>query len=297
MLLGAALLAVIAIVAIILAIVPSSHAPVEAQPVATEAASAATQAPQSTLMAQPEPTAQAPLPTMVAEYTILEDKLTTDHALGLPESPRVDDSYFNDCLFVGDSVSEKLRLFVSQERKENPTYLGNARFITASSFSARNALREVTETSLHPSWQGQKMRLEDLIPLTGATKVYIMLGMNDAGISGYKEAAQNLMTLIGLIQEKSPDIQIFIETATPRLSGTHPTTKQLLAFNLQVNEYVQQLGDPNVNIVDVAFVMRDEEGKLKAEYCSDPDNMAIHFTNAGCRAWVDYLYTHALVAS
>ena len=36
----------------------------------------------------------------------------------------------------------------------------------------------------------------------------------------------------------------------------------------------------------------DENGYLRQDYCSDADGMGIHFTNAGCAAWVDYLFTH-----
>ena len=294
-----AVLFLIVVAAVVIISVTASHSskPADSQaaavPEETYPASTVEETAQAT--SDPQPT-QPIQPTMTEEYTIMEEALTTNPALGLPESPRVDDSYFNDSVFVGDSISDKLRLFVKQERKTNPNYLGNASFITAASFSARNALKDVSETSIHPTWQGEKMRLEDLIPKMGVKKVFIMLGMNDVGISGYKDAAQDYMTLIRLIREKSPDVQIFIETATPRLSGTHPTTKQLLLFNLQVNEYVQQLADPNIYIIDVGYIMRDESGNLIESYCSDPDNMAIHFTNDGCRAWVDYLYTHALTA-
>ena len=47
--------------------------------------------------------------------------------------------------------------------------------------------------------------------------------------------------------------------------------------------------------VDVASVMYTEDGNsLIPEYCSDPDDMGLHFTEAGCEAWVDYLYTHTV---
>ena len=44
--------------------------------------------------------------------------------------------------------------------------------------------------------------------------------------------------------------------------------------------------------LDVASVMKDSEGNLKREYCSDPDNMGVHFTDEGCKVWIDYLRTH-----
>ena len=49
-------------------------------------------------------------------------------ALGLPGNLRVEDGFFNDTLFVGDSVTRKLELYVRNQRKTNPGLLGDARF-------------------------------------------------------------------------------------------------------------------------------------------------------------------------
>ena len=38
--------------------------------------------------------------------------------------------------------------------------------------------------------------------------------------------------------------------------------------------------------------MFDSTGHLIRSYCSDPDGMGMHFAYAGCKVWVDYLYTH-----
>lgn len=246
--------------------------------------------------AAPTPTAvPTPKPTMVTDYEILYDKVNTDKALGIAECARVDDSYFNDTVFVGDSVSMKLALYVKSERKTNPTLLGNARFLTAQNFSARNALKEVTETSIHPTYQGQKMKLEDAIAAIGPKRVYIMLGMNDAGISGVDEAVMNMLRLLRAIKDKSPDVQIIVQSCTPRVAGSRPTTEQLFAYDVKLYEAILELSDYDIWFTDVAYVMRDENGKLYENYCSDLDSMALHFTNEGCRAWIDYLYTHALV--
>lgn len=45
-------------------------------------------------------------------------------------------------------------------------------------------------------------------------------------------------------------------------------------------------------LVDVSSAVQDSEGNLNLSYCSDPDDMGIHFTDEGCDVWIDYLYTH-----
>ena len=272
---------------------------------ASTPAAAATVEPTATIepTATPEPSATpeavkaAPKTgVMIAEFEIFEDKLTTDVELGLQKCDRVDDSYFNDTVFIGDSVSEKLKYYVTQQRKgDEPDLLGNAVFLTAPSLSARNSLKDVSETSLHPTFRGEKMKIEDVVAKVGAKKVYIMLGLNDVGISGVKDAAKNLMTVIKAIKDKSPDTLIFIQSATPRVSGSHPNTTQLFKFNLKVYKYCLQIEDQGIYYVDVAHVMRDEDGTLFEDYCSDLDSMALHFNNKACKEWVEFLYTHALV--
>ena len=44
--------------------------------------------------------------------------------------------------------------------------------------------------------------------------------------------------------------------------------------------------------INVAEVMRDEEGWLKSNYCSDNGSMGIHFSYEAAAVWVEYLKTH-----
>ena len=44
--------------------------------------------------------------------------------------------------------------------------------------------------------------------------------------------------------------------------------------------------------VNVAEAVRDENGFLRPEFCSDPKAMGMHFTYDGTKAWVSYLKTH-----
>ena len=289
---GIGVFAVILIIILVVALLPSgSKKDVPAANVNTVAPSAepleATEAPASS--------ADKPATAVMAkEYKIL-DYPTTELPLGLQECARVDDSYFDDVLFIGDSVTLALRQYVLNTRKEQPNLLGTANFLAATSFGTRNALLEISETSIHPTIGGVKMTLEDAVATLGAKKVYIMLGMNDVGVSGMDKAVEYMMRLLARIKEKSPGIKIFVESATPRLTGKHPTTNKLFGYDVKLYDAIMELGDPDIYYVDVAYVMRDSEGKLFEEYCSDPEGMALHFNNAGCREWIDYLYTHALV--
>lgn len=212
----------------------------------------------------------------------------------LPESARAEDSYFDDAVFIGDSVSLKLNLYTTQHRKEEPGLLGTAQFLTAGSMGSGNALQPVSDSSIHPLYNGEKLSLADAVAKSGAKKVYIMLGMNDLAVYGVDGAAANMETLLQGILEKTPDAEIFIQTATPLTKAKNIETNKLNNSNLRLyNDKLAELCQKNGwYLVDVCSAVQDGEGNLNAAYCSDPDDMGIHFTDEGCRIWIDYLYTH-----
>ncbi|MBO4885578.1 MAG: hypothetical protein IKS52_01720 [Clostridia bacterium] len=223
-------------------------------------------------------------------------KPVTGLPLGLEESERVDDKYFNDAVFIGDSITLKLQRYVTNKRNEGEKCLGRAKFLVAGSMGSGNALEAVSADSIHPSYQGDKMRLEKAVELMDAGKVYIMLGMNDVAAYGLEGSVENMKTLVGLILERQPGAEIFIQSVTPRIASmtTKPTNRMLFDYDILLYNACMENG---WNFVDVAYVMRDRDGFLLDEYCSDPDSMGMHFTDEGCEAWIDYLATHGKAAS
>ena len=208
----------------------------------------------------------------------------------LPKSARVSSSYFDDVVFVGDSVSLGLNYYEAAS-----DVLGKAQFLTAGSLGSGNALGAVTEQSVHPRYNGQKMKIEKAIPLTGAKKVYIMLGMNDIGAYGVDKSAENFRTLCKKIKQEAPDVRIFVQSVTPRVNqgaksdNVKLNNQNITSYNKKLAAICQQEGWYFVNGAEFMF---DSTGHLIRSYCSDPDGMGMHFSYEGCKAWVDYLYTH-----
>lgn len=212
----------------------------------------------------------------------------------LAEGARVDDSYFDDAVFIGDSVSLKLEKYVTAKRNSDASFFGGAQFLTAGSMGSGNALQAVSGDSIHPLYNGQKMALADSVKASGAKKVYIMLGMNDLAPYGVDGAVNNMQTLIEGILEKTPDAQIFVESATPLVAAQNVESHKLknsniALYNQKLSALCQQKGWYFVNVWSA---VQDGNGNLISSYCSDPDSMGIHFTDTGCEVWLDYLYTH-----
>lgn len=211
----------------------------------------------------------------------------------LPQKEAVAENWFDDAVFVGDSVSVRLSMYEASADR-----LGKAQFLTASSLSATNALWDVSDHSVHPTYNGKKQKVEDSIAqMQGIKKVYIMLGMNDIASVGLNTGIKNFELLCNKILEKSPNVQIYVQSVTPIINGSKSYSYEegklnnmtIYRYNVALSALAKKRGWYFVN---VAEVMLDGNGYLNPDYCGDPEFMGLHFSSAGCKVWVDYLLTH-----
>lgn len=219
--------------------------------------------------------------------------LSHEIAGSVPKNTAVTGSWFDDAVFVGDSVSLKLSYYEASVDR-----LGKAQFLVAGSLSSTNALWDVNRSNaVHPKYKGKKQKVEDSISQMSVKKVYIMLGMNDINAVGINGSVKNFEKLCNNILEKSPNVQIYVQSVTPMASSSNVASskegrlnnKSIYEYNTKLAQLAQNRGWYFINVSEVMF---DDNGYLKNEYCSDLNSMGIHFTNAGCTAWIDYLLTH-----
>ena len=185
--------------------------------------------------------------------------------------------FFDDAAFIGDSVALKLQHF----QQEYGTF-GKATFFTTVSYSVNHAVNN----TMFLMYQGVEMTPEDALVACGAKKVFILLGMNDIALTGIDKAIENWGVMIGRIREKNPDIQIFIQSGTPIFTGGEKgslNNVNMDAYNVRLQEFAQQNG---CAYIDVATIMKDATGGLKAEYCAD---QYVHVNYAACDAWIHVL--------
>jgi len=219
------------------------------------------------------------------------DALYAELAEGLthvPECDPVDASFFDDAVFVGDSVSLRLQYYCASNNA-----LGDTTFLCSGSLSATNALWDIGSESVHPSYQGQKMLIEDGIAACGASKVYIMLGMNNISF-GVDSATADMVTLMDRILEKSPDVTLIIQAVTPMTSTSRIYSGSLNNDKIdEYNEAMRQIcQERGWYFLDVNTQFKDANNNLVTSYCSDPNDMGIHFSTAAAEIWVNYLKTH-----
>ncbi len=204
----------------------------------------------------------------------------------VPFSPRADASYFNDAVFIGDSVSMSLSFY-----NMATSCFGDATFLTSGSLSAGNALWALDNPkSVHPTFRGQKVSLADGVALSGKKKVYLMLGVNEIGWTGPQGCIDSLKSVVDTILAKTPDVQFYMQSVTPLSYDRGALNmKTVNEYNALLSELCKERG---WYYLDVASVFKNDKGYLVPEYCSDLNDMGIHFNNDACKIWAEYLYTH-----
>lgn len=190
-------------------------------------------------------------------------------------------TYFDDAVFIGDSVSLKLSYYAMNGS------LGSPIFLTRGSYSMCHA----AWNTMYLNYQGQDMTPEDALAATGAKKVFIMLGMNDIGAYGIDKTIEHWEMVIGRIKEKCPDLEIFIQSCTPICAGGERgslTNANMDSFNARLKTFAVEHG---CHFLDIAPYMKDANGALVSAYCSDG---YVHLTDEGVEVWVKVLKDFAV---
>lgn len=194
----------------------------------------------------------------------------------VPESEAVDDSYFDDAVFVGDSRTEGLKMYSG---------LDSSQF-----FSSVGMDVDKVFTDQVVSLNGQLLTVAQALEQASYSKVYIMLGMNELGWVYESVFADNYARIIDTIRESHPDATIYVQSILPVSQwkdGSNDIYTNANVVRLQ-KALVAMCEEKGVNYVNVAEGIQDEQGHLPSEATQD----GVHLTPEYCQRWMDYLKTH-----
>ena len=199
----------------------------------------------------------------------------------VPENGRVDDSYFSDAVFVGDSRTEGLRMYSGIS--PSPKFFSGVGLTVTNVFSD-----QIVQLN------GQWLTVADALRQADYNKVYIMLGMNELGWVYESVYAQDYGRIIDVIRETHPDATIYVQSIIPVSKWKDTTAPDRIYTNANVVRLQKVLcemcEEKNVHYVNVAEVMQDENGYLFSEATED----GMHLTQEYCKIWAEYLRTHTV---
>ena len=250
------------------------------QPGPSAAVSAPTDAvlPPSTASAIPS---AAPEPTPVPAPAL-------DFSLPAPETGAVEDDWFSDAVFLGDSRSDGLRLYSGIRGADFLAYKSLMVFqVTGTGGVDAKAIPKngVGDKKTALAWLEEKQY----------GKVYVMFGINELGYGDDQAFQDAFALLIDEIRVRQPEAVIYIQSLIPvEPEKAHQMNPAAWLNNENVGNYNEILrrvcADKRAVYVDVQSVMADDSGTLPAESTTD----GIHFTRSWYEKWYGYLKTHTV---
>ncbi len=240
-------------------------------PVRTETL-ALTETPSPTPSPTPTPAPTA-TPTPSPTPTPITDEILSSGAF---------DSFFNDALFIGDSITATYKSYCTGERNVNPGFLGTARFLAATSYNIRLALYN-TPLRDYLIFRGIPVSITQGINQAEAKWVYILLGVNDMAGKEIEQNIEKYGQLIDLIKEQCPGVTLVIQSLTPVSRGFARKRGIDMAQWNSFNEPLQALcEEKGVFYLDIATALQDADGYLPDSLSSDQE---FHFNREGNDLW------------
>lgn len=247
----------------------------------------------------PAPVTEAPAPVAAetpppADAQTEAPKQEAAEAVDVSSLPALDsgyyDAFFDNGLFIGDSITQGLQNYMVQKRKERPQLLGDAKLVAAKSFSLETACSDaVSDGEAALRYRGRAMTVPELLEATGAQKLFIMLGTNDAAGKEPADLITPCAALISLVKRSAPDCKVYIQSCTPMVKEKE--TAQLDNAKLDaLNQALQALAaESGAAYIDVASALKSGDA-MNPALSSD---QYVHINDAGAEAWINALYSFA----
>ena len=193
----------------------------------------------------------------------------------------VDNSYFQDAAFVGDSRTDGFLIYSGIGCGENLTSNGLSIFKLAE----KKAIKR----------DGATYTLLEALALKQYSKVYLSLGINELGYYDDGGFYRAYCSAVDAIRACQPNAVIYIQGLIPLNEEAIAATDGPAYLNndhLRVyNDLMKQVArEKKVAFLDLYPKFADENGQLPADASKD----GVHLKSDYCKRWLEYLKTHTV---
>ncbi len=217
-----------------------------------------------------------PEPSQPDVTELTSERILSSAALVPNSGSSVGDEYFDDAAFVGDSITEGIKLY---------EVMTNATVVAARGINLDNVF---TDDQIRTA-QGNSTVMGAL-EAAAPKKIYIMFGANGVGWFTEQHFTDVYTKFVKAVKEQHPDSQIYLQSILPVTQEFDDSREDI--SNDKINRYnelvVEIAEEQKVHYLDVASAFKDEKGCLPED--SNGDGM--HFGNKYYKKWFDYLKSH-----
>lgn len=193
----------------------------------------------------------------------------------------VEDDYFSDAVFIGDSRT--VGMYEYGELEDISTFYASTGLTVYKIFDS--AIVEVPG-------QKKKITVEEALQQNSFSKIYLMIGINEMGTGTVETFIQKYKEVVAHLQELQPDAILYIQgimkvTTERSNQGDYINNEGIEARN----EELEKLADnQKIFYLDVNPLICDETGGMVDSYTFD----GVHLKAQYVEIWKDYLKQHAI---
>lgn len=204
-----------------------------------------------------------------------------EEAGGPPVFTSVEDDYFADAVFIGDSRT--VGMFEYGGLEEISTFYASTGLTVYKLFDS--AIVTVPG-------QKKKITVEQALQENSFRKIYLMIGINEMGTGTVETFAAKYKEVVDHLLELQPDAILYIQgimkvTTERSNQGDYITNEGIEARN----EAIAELADEErIFYLDVNPVICDETGGMVEDYTFD----GVHLKAQYIELWKDFLKQHAI---
>lgn len=204
-----------------------------------------------------------------------------DYGQAVPESAPVEEDYFADAVFIGDSRTDGFRLYSG---------LGQGDYLVKTGLSVFKIEKDQVKV------EGKKMTVPQALERKSYGKVYVCLGLNELGMGNDQGYYDHFAGLIDTIRAAQPQAVVYIQLLIPvneekcaeKGVSEYVNNERIAVYNGLLRQLAQ---DKQVFLTDPAQVIVDPAtGQPPYDTVAD----GVHFQKGPYRQWLDYLKRHTV---
>lgn len=219
--------------------------------------------------------------TPIAERTVnTETKVFDSRMAALPANGKVTIDYFNDALFIGDSLAQGFGIY--------PPMMGHGICAGYKGVS----IQYITQNATGNLPDGKAVAMWDYIAQQTPGKIYLVVGTNSLVGQENDALLKYYGDLLDKLTAQFPGVPIYINSITPVTAETAASrpaldNDRIRLLNNSIALMAQQRGLYYLNLHEV---FEDGSGALRADLAGSD---GIHMRDkTGYEIWTDYLETH-----
>ena len=206
-------------------------------------------------------------------------KKASDSEKSEENTAKMDASYFNDAVFIGDSRTEGFGMYSGLKK--------------ATFYSEKGLMVDSIFKDKVVKINGEKVTIIDALKSHSFGKVYIMLGVNELGWPYEDVFIKQYKKLIDEIKKAQPDAVIYIQSIIhvskekDKNPPSYISNKRINSRNKAIKKMAEE---ESVNYLNINEVLTNESGSLFENAATD----GVHLNQKYCLIWKDYLLKHTV---